>query len=60
MKKTLNIILAVFLVSWLVYLGSVVYYGTFDLLSLGLVERQIIAKIWVLMMLVWYFAIRED
>lgn len=60
MKKTLDILLAVLLISLLVYIGSVLYYGTYDLLSLGNIERQIIAKIWVIMMLTWWFFIKED
>lgn len=60
MKKTLDILLAVLLISLLVYIGSVLYYGTYDLLSLGNIERQIIAKIWVIMMLMWWFFIKED
>lgn len=60
MKKTINIILAVFLISYIVYMGSVIYYGTFDLLSLGFVERQMIAKIWIVSVLIWYFLIKED
>lgn len=60
MKTLIEIILAAILISFLVLAGSVLYFGTFDLMGLADDKRMDIVCVWLVLLFVYWFVVRED
>lgn len=60
MKTLIEIILAVILISFLVLAGSVMYFGTFDIMGIADDKRMDIICVWLVFLFVYLFVVRED
>lgn len=60
MKTLIEIILAAILISFLVLSGSVLYFGTFDLMGLSDDNRMDIICFLLVLLFVYWFALREE
>jgi hypothetical protein len=60
MKTLIEIILAAILISFLVLSGSVLYFGTFDLMGLSDDNRMDIICFLLVFLFVYLFALREE
>lgn len=60
MKTLIEIILAAILISFLVLSGSVLYFGTFDLMGLSDDNRMDIICFLLVFLFVYWFALREE
>lgn len=60
MKAIIEITLAVILISFLVFVGSAFYFGTFDLMDLSADRRMDIIGIWVVIFLVWCLFFKSE
>lgn len=60
MKAIIEIILAAILISFLVFVGSAFYFGTFDLMDLSADRRMDIIGMWIVIFLVWCFFFKSE
>lgn len=60
MKTLIELILAVILISFLVLSGSVLCFGTLDLMWLADDKRMDIICVWLVLLFVYWFMVRED
>lgn len=60
MKTLIEIILAAILISFLVLAGSVLYFGTFDLMGLSDDNMMDIICFLLVLLFVYWFAFREE
>lgn len=60
MKPLIELILAAILISFLVLAGSVLCFGTFDIMCLADDKRMDIVCVWLVLLFVYLFLVRED
>lgn len=60
MKTLIELILAAILILFLVLAGSVLYFGTFDIMCLSDDKRMDIVCVWLVLLFVYLFVVRED
>lgn len=60
MKTIIELILAAILISFLVLAGSVLYFGTLDLMGLADDKRMNVICVWLVLLFVYLFVVRED
>lgn len=60
MKTLIERILAAILISFLVLAGSVLYFGTFDLMGLADDKRMDVICVWLVLLFIYLFVVREE
>lgn len=60
MKTLIEIILAAILISFLVIAVSAFYFGTFDLMGMAVDKRMDVICVWLVLLFIYLFVVREE